>query len=132
MLASGFQHDCHTYLAYLKLRKSKPDASSAKKTPADAKGDAPEVNDEGEYKLPIHPAFQSLISPHYTAECLIYLSFAMVSAPQGAWVNGTMLCALVFVAVNLGVSAEVTRRWYEQRFGPEAVRGKWRMIPFVY
>ena len=119
MLASGFQNDCHSYLAYLKKTKSKTD-------------DGKENDDEHEYKIPTHPAFQPLIAPHYTAECMIYLSLAIVSAPQGAWINLTMASALVFVMVNLGVSAGVTRQWYEKRFGPEAVRGKWRMIPPIY
>lgn len=43
-----------------------------------------------------------------------------------------MTSALVFVVVNLGVTAEGTKRWYEKRFGVEAVREKWRMIPAVY
>ena len=119
ILASGFQHDCHTYLAYLKKTKSKTDNGKEK-------------DDETEYKIPVHPAFQPLICPHYTAECLIYLSLAMVSAPQGAWVNWTMTSALVFVVVNLGVTAEGTRQWYERRFGADAVKGKWRMIPLIY
>ena len=119
ILASGFQHDCHTYLAYLKKTKS-------------TKDDGSENDDENSYKLPTHPAFQPLICPHYTAECLIYLSLALVSAPQGAWINLTMASALVFVVVNLGVTAEFTKQWYERKFGREATRGKWRMIPPIF
>lgn len=84
------------------------------------------------YKLPTHPAFQQLISPHYTAEIFIYLSLALVSAPQGQWINGTMFFAFVFVAVNLSVTAEGTRRWYERRFGADAVKGKSRILPGVW
>ncbi|KAK3723520.1 hypothetical protein LTR37_001772 [Vermiconidia calcicola] len=120
ILASGFQHDCHAYLAYLKKSRSK--STNGKEQDAS----------ESKYKLPSHPAFQPLIAPHYTAECLIYLSLALVSAPQGEWVNVTMLCAMVFVVVNLGVTADGTKRWYERRFGAEAVKGKWRMIPLLY
>lgn len=61
ILASGVQHDCHAYLASLP-----------------------------KYTLPIHPIFQSFICPHYTAECLIYLSLAFISAPKGALINRTM------------------------------------------
>lgn len=84
------------------------------------------------YRLPEHPAFSSLIAPHYTAECLIYLSLAVLAAPQGAWLNWTLTCALVFVAVNLGITANGTKEWYQRRFGPKAVEGKWRLIPAVY
>jgi 3-oxo-5-alpha-steroid 4-dehydrogenase 3 len=43
-----------------------------------------------------------------------------------------MGCALLFVMVNLGITAEGTKQWYERRFGREATRGKWRMIPPIY
>jgi 3-oxo-5-alpha-steroid 4-dehydrogenase 3 / polyprenol reductase len=138
LLASGFQHDCHAYLAYLKSSKSSaenpaegsPASSPNKKDTAVAKtvvGDG-----EGDYKLPTHPAFQPLVCPHYTAECFIYLSMAIVATPAGAWINGTLVCALVFVTVNLAVTADGTKRWYEKRFGEEAVKGKWRMFPVVW
>lgn len=110
ILASGVQHDCHAYLASLK--------SNSK--------------DQSEYKLPEHPAFSALIVPHYTAECVIYLALAVFAAPQGAAMNWSLVCALVFVVVNLGVTADGTKDWYERKFGKKAVEGKWRMIPFVY
>ncbi|KAK1059209.1 hypothetical protein LTR74_012790 [Friedmanniomyces endolithicus] len=128
ILASGIQHDCHAYLAAL---KSKP-APQPSMTAVQNSG---KVEDEshisGGYKLPDHPAFAYLIAPHYTAECLIYLSLTMVAAPQGgAWVDLTLACALVFVVVNLGATADVTREWYRGSFGEEAVKGKWRLVPF--
>jgi len=115
ILASGFQHDCHSYLASLKP-KGPPSGQSK----------------PSEYKLPDHPAFHYLIAPHYFAECLIYVSLTIIAAPKGSWVNMTLGCALVFVLVNLGATADVTRVWYRQRFGEEGVRGKWRMIPWMY
>lgn len=103
ILASGLQHDCHAYLAGLK-----------------------------KYTLPEHPMFQILICPHYFAECLIYVSLATIAAPQGAWMNRTLVCALVFVVVNLGVTAEGTRAWSVDKFGVERVWRRWRMVPFVF
>ena len=85
-----------------------------------------------QYRLPDHPAFNISITPHYFAECLIYLSMAIVAAPPGEWLNRTLCSALVFVMVNLGVTAFGTKNWYEQKFGRDSVRGKARMIPFVY
>lgn len=137
LLASGFQHDCHAYLAYLKSTKSSPEnpaerspATSPNKETAAAK--AAVGDGEGEYKLPTHPAFQPLISPHYMAECLIYLSLAIVATPHGNRINWTLICALVFVTVNLAVTADGTKKWYEKRFGENAVKGKWRMIPMIW
>jgi len=102
-IASGIQHDAHVHLFSLP-----------------------------KYSLPRHPIFQQLICPHYTAECAIYLSLALVAAPEGQIVNKTILTGLVFVAVNLGVTAETTREWYVSKFGEEKLRGRRRMIPFVY
>ncbi|KAI5293341.1 hypothetical protein KEM52_005630 [Ascosphaera acerosa] len=103
ILASGIQHDCHHYLASLPR-----------------------------YTLPVHDAFRSIISPHYTAECIIYLSLAGLAAPQGHLVNKTVLAGAFFVVVNLGVSAGNSKGWYERKFGAESVRARWRMVPGIY
>jgi len=130
ILASGIQHDCHTYLASLKSKPATPPATKSVHLSKNGEGDSLEA---AQYKLPDHPAFAYLIAPHYTAECLIYLSLTMVAAPQGsAWVNRTLACALVFVVVNLGATADVTREWYRRRFGEAAVKGKWRLVPYVW
>lgn len=84
------------------------------------------------YSLPDQGMFRYLISPHYTCECLIYLSLAIVAAPEGHSCNRTMLSALFFVAVNLGVTARGTKSWYIEKFGSDKVAVKKVMIPFVY
>jgi 3-oxo-5-alpha-steroid 4-dehydrogenase 3 / polyprenol reductase len=70
--------------------------------------------------------FNSTLTPHYLCEVAIYFGIAGISL---SW---TVVSAAIFVAVNLGVSADVTRQWYELRFGREAVRGKARMIPWIW
>jgi len=84
------------------------------------------------YSLPDQGMFHRLICPHYTCECLLYLSLAVVAAPQGELCNKTLLCALVFVVVNLGATAVGTRKWYAGKFGAGAVAYKWNMIPFIF
>jgi len=116
LLASGMQYDCHAYLASLKT------AASRSETERGSNG----------YRLPEHPAFHTTCTPHYFAECLIYLALALIAAPPGHLLNRSLVCALVFVVVNLGVTADGTRRWYEQKFGAAAVAGRARMIPFVF
>lgn len=115
MLASGFQHDCHAYLASLKNSKKKDDGAA-----------------KSHYQLPEHPAFNISLTPHYLAECLIYLSMAIAATPRGGIFNWTFITALVFVMTNLGVTAHGTKQWYEKRFGADAVKGKARMIPLVF
>jgi 3-oxo-5-alpha-steroid 4-dehydrogenase 3 len=114
MFASGIQHDCHAYLASLK-----PTGANNK----DGKSD---------YQLPDHPAFHPTMTPHYLAECVIYLAIAGMAAPANKWLNETVACALIFVAVNLGATAHGTYEWYERKFGKDALKGRWRMIPFVW
>ena len=103
IMASGIQHDCHAYLAFLP-----------------------------KYTLPSHPMFQHIICPHYLAECVIYTSLAILGTPEGAWFNKTLCSALLFVTVNLGVTASTSKEWYAQKFGKEKVARRWKMIPFVY
>ncbi|KAK0722384.1 hypothetical protein B0T26DRAFT_640833 [Lasiosphaeria miniovina] len=97
------QYRCHKYLAGLK-----------------------------KYSLPDEGLFRHLICPHYTCECLVYLSLAVVTAPPGQLCNKTLLCALLFVAINLGATASGTHKWYGEKFGAGAVAGKWNMIPFLF
>lgn len=103
MLASGLQHDCHAYLASLK-----------------------------KYTLPEHPAFSLALCPHYFAECLIYVALSIIAAPSGHFINRTIFCALIFVTINLGVTADGTKTWYEQKFGKDTVGSRARMVPLLY
>ncbi|KAK3322370.1 hypothetical protein B0H66DRAFT_200977 [Apodospora peruviana] len=84
------------------------------------------------YSMPAQGLFRRLVCPHYTCECLLYLSIAVAAAPAGVWCNRTLLCALIFVLVNLGVTASGTRKWYVEKFGIRPIADKWNMIPFVF
>lgn len=103
VVASLKQNECHRHLAGLK-----------------------------KYSLPSQGSFEYLICPHYAFECLIYIAIAWVAAPQGKLFNNSVLCGLLFVAVNLGATAQGTKKWYSDKFGAEKVAGKWKMIPFVF
>ncbi len=84
------------------------------------------------YALPTSVEFNRTIAPHYFAECLIYLALTLLAAPEGQTINKTMASALVLEVINLGITANETHKWYEQRFGVEKVKGKARMIPGVW
>ncbi|KAI9048971.1 hypothetical protein LZ554_006820 [Drepanopeziza brunnea f. sp. 'monogermtubi'] len=103
LLASLAQHDCHVYLASLK-----------------------------KYTLPQRYLFRKVVCPHYACECLIYIAIAIVAAPPGQMLNSTVLAGLGFVASNLGVTADSTKKWYMEKFGAVNVVDRWRMIPYVY
>ncbi|KAF3931047.1 hypothetical protein ABW20_dc0104313 [Dactylellina cionopaga] len=102
-LASGLQHDAHVHLASLV-----------------------------KYSLPAHLLFEYTLSPHYLAECVIYGSLVILGAPRGEWFNTSLFYVWVFVCVNLTFGANITRTWYETKFGKESVKDKWRILPFIY
>lgn len=103
IFASLKQNECHRHLAGLK-----------------------------KYTLPHHGWFQHIVCPHYTSECLIYVALSLATSPPGRVVNRTVFTGLLFVAVNLGVTANTTQKWYAGKFGAEKVASKWRMIPFIF
>lgn len=103
LFSSVMQHRCHQHLASLK-----------------------------KYSSPNLGMFRHIVCPHYTCECLIYLSLAVATAPEGFWCNRSLLSVLLFVAVNLGVTAHGTRTWYAEKFGEEQVHRKWTMIPLIF
>ena len=103
ILASGIQHDCHVHLASLK-----------------------------KYTIPQHHMFRSTICPHYTCECLVYVSIAIVAAPKGQVLNRTVLAGISFVVSNLAVTADSTRTWYIAKFGAQKFEDRWRMVPYMY
>ncbi|KAH6653914.1 hypothetical protein BKA67DRAFT_658253 [Truncatella angustata] len=90
------------------------------------------LSDLAKYSLPNRGMFRYLICPHYTCECLLYLSLAIVAAPEKQLFNKTLLCGSIFVATNLGVTAAGTRNWYAGKFGEEMIIDKWNMIPLIY
>ncbi|OCK95046.1 uncharacterized protein K441DRAFT_676956 [Cenococcum geophilum 1.58] len=86
----------------------------------------------GTYALPTSPLFPRILCPHYTLEVLHYTLLALLAAPAGRAVNYTLAAAVMLVAVNLGVTAEGTRGWCVGRFGAESVKGRARMLPWVW
>ena len=71
-----------------------------------------------EYRVPDHPIFEetNLICPHYGFEVDIYLALSLLTARDTRIFNGTMLCGTAFVVINLGVTADLTKKWQMQKF----------------
>ncbi|KAJ9608511.1 hypothetical protein H2200_007499 [Cladophialophora chaetospira] len=91
------------------------------------------------YTLPRESAFRYIVAPHYTMECVIYLSLAILDAPVGhngrpTNINWTLLSALAFVVVNLGVTADGTKEWEMGKFRDDSseIIKRWKMIPWVH
>ena len=105
VLASMWQHKYHQYLASLV-----------------------------KYTLPTRFGAKSIVAPHYTAECLLYLSLTILAAPRDQYLNRTLLGVTIFVIVNLGVTADGTQIWQLSKFKdrrPE-IEKRWRMLPGLF
>jgi 3-oxo-5-alpha-steroid 4-dehydrogenase 3 / polyprenol reductase len=85
------------------------------------------------YTLPTAYGARRIVAPHYTAECLLYLSLSIISAPD-ARLNVTMMCVLVFVVMNLGTTADSTRVWMLSKFRDQSanIESRWRLLPGVW
>jgi len=86
------------------------------------------------YTLPDNQGFKYLIAPHYTAECVLYASLAAIAAPPGQFVNWNLCCAFIFVVVNLGVTADGTKRWMLTKFPDQSseIQRRWKLVPFFW
>lgn len=107
--ASFHQYNCHVILA--SLRK---DVDSG-------------------YTIPRGDWFEWLVTPHYFADLLIYLSLCILCRFQ----SHILLCGLVWTITNLSVVAGETQRWYQVHFSTEKYnlafpRGRWNIIPGCY
>ena len=87
----------------------------------------PSITSKGTYVAPpaSNLSFQLFLTPHYTAEILIYLSMTLLAR------NWTMVTGLIWVVTNLTVSSSETRTWAQRKF-KDKQWGKWNVIPFIY
>lgn len=111
------QHRHHVLLA--KLRRVKP------------KDDDDSKSTSSKYSLPTGGWFRYVFCPHYLAEILIYISFALLlwheSVPgHRHWV------VLAWVASNLTLGARINLHWYRKNLPLDAVKGRTAIIPFLF
>jgi len=106
--ASWHQYNCHVILASLRPRPAK----------GTDKHDKPKKHN---YKVPFGDWFRYMVTPHYTAEMLIYLALYLMASSSPLTANSstapTLLCAWLWVVVNLGILARESDHWYRARFG---------------
>ncbi|KAG0293508.1 hypothetical protein BGZ96_002737 [Linnemannia gamsii] len=103
--ANWHQYNCHVILAKLRSKHMKVEDKPKKQV----------------YKVPFGDWFQYMVTPHYSAEMLIYLGLYLMASSSPLTANSstapTMLFACVWVVVNLGIVARETDQWYRTRFG---------------
>ncbi|KAI8996856.1 3-oxo-5-alpha-steroid 4-dehydrogenase-domain-containing protein [Pilobolus umbonatus] len=107
--ASIHQYRCHVILASLR-------------SPATHNG----------YKIPRGDWFEWLVTPHYLADILIYLSLAILYQFKNSIIN----CGLLWTLINLSITSNETKTWYEEHFKSKYrdafPGGRWRIIPYLY
>lgn len=82
----------------------------------------------GGYSLPRAAMFRVVMCPHYSAEILLYISFAVAS-----YVSRTSVFALVWTAANLAVTAFRTRKMQIADGGAGAkLQVRWLIVPWVF
>ncbi|KAG0052971.1 Steroid 5 alpha-reductase 3 [Gryganskiella cystojenkinii] len=110
---SWHQYNCHVVLA--NLRSPVSVSASSPSTARTTTTTLTTTTTATEYRVPFGDWFKYLVTPHYSAEMVLYFGFyLMASAGQAA---PTMLIAWVWVVVNLGVVARETDQWYRLKFG---------------
>jgi 3-oxo-5-alpha-steroid 4-dehydrogenase 3 len=106
--ASYHQYNCHVILA--SLRKERHG-----------------------YMIPRGDWFEMLVTPHYFADILIYLSLNILFCFH----NYVLICGLVWTIANLSIVSNETQAWYYKHFTTEKYyeafpHGRYRIIPYCY
>lgn len=103
--ASAHQHRCHRLLAGLRKKEEDPGRR---------------------YKIPRGDLFEVVSCPHYFTEIVIF--FVLV-VWIGLDINTVLL--LMFVALNLSITARKTHQWYLDRFPQQYPKDRRAIIPYV-
>ena len=141
LFGSVKQARCHLILAKLRetpLRTSRLIAPTRKQNGDDKASlsthrleplNAPRGDRErtSNYAVPRGDWFESVSSPHYTAECLLYAGLALVA---GARLFSRIAPMLLAIVANLALAARRTHAWYLETF-PEYPKSRWAMVPGV-
>ncbi|KAL2925134.1 Polyprenol reductase 2 [Bienertia sinuspersici] len=80
-----------------------------------------------DYKIPRGDWFESVSSPHYLAEIVIYAGLVVASGGRDL----TVWLLFAFVVANLVLAAAETHRWYHRKF-ENYPSNRYAIIPYVY
>jgi len=123
------QHLHHVLLARLRTNSKAAAASSRQQTPP--------------YRLPAGGWFSYVTCPHYLAEILVYVSFALLvelmqqiqqqQMPGSYWPrDGRHWMVLLWVISNLTLSARINYQWYQENLPASAMKGRKAIFPLLF
>lgn len=103
--ASYHQYKCHVILASLR-------------------------NKNDGYTIPRGDWFEWIVTPHYLADILIYLSLCILYQFK----SYILTCGFIWTIVNLSIISNETNTWYQIHFSTEKYnkvfpKGRWRIMP---
>ena len=117
------QHKHHVLLADMR----KPEQSTNTATAAGNSKDKSATK----YSLPSGGWFQYVTCPHYLAEILVYVSFAILLAQEQV-LGVRHFVVLFWVASNLTLSALINFNWYKRNLPADVMKGRKAIFPFVF
>ncbi|KAJ2787491.1 hypothetical protein GGI15_000678 [Coemansia interrupta] len=80
------------------------------------------------YAIPSGDLFEYVVCPHFLCEILVYVAIWIVSGFQAT----TLLWTIGWTAINLGITARETRKWYIETFGTKFPNKRRALVPFVF
>lgn len=83
------------------------------------------------YSLPTGGWFRYVTCPHFFAEILVYVSFAMLLEQEEQVYGMRHFIVLWWVASNLTMSAMINYAWYTKNLPKEAMNGRKAIFPFI-
>ncbi|KAI8987835.1 3-oxo-5-alpha-steroid 4-dehydrogenase-domain-containing protein [Mycotypha africana] len=114
LYATYHQYRCHSILASLRQKSSASTETTA-------------ISKNG-YSIPKGDWFDILVTPHYFADILIYVSLNILYHFN----NYIFLCGLIWTIVNLSITANETKQWYVRHFQNAFPKDRYRIIPGCY
>ena len=95
------------------------------------------------YRLPAGGWFSYVTCPHYLAEILVYVSFALLvelmqqiqqqQLPGSYWPrDGRHWVMLLWVISNLTLSARINYQWYQENLPASAMKGRKAIFPLLF
>ena len=125
------QHVHHVILA----NQGKPKNSTPTTISTTIKS-APTAPPPKKYSLPTGGWFRYVTCPHFFAEILVYVSFAILLEQEKFYQHQEVygirhFIVLLWVASNLTMSAMINYAWYTKNLPKEAMNGRKAIFPFL-
>ncbi|KAJ2372343.1 hypothetical protein IW150_004162 [Coemansia sp. RSA 2607] len=80
------------------------------------------------YAIPAGDLFEYVVCPHFLCEILVYIAIWTASGFQAT----TLLWTIAWTAINLGITARETRKWYVETFDSKFPSNRRALVPYIF